>query len=90
MVAGGCPVSGCLCLLGWWLLVLACACWASSERLPSKWLPVLAWLVVACVCLAGGCFSYEVARRLINLEELEYILETDEEPYEAACSRLVV
>ena len=51
---------------------------------------MLAWLVVACVCLAVGCFSYEVARRLINLEELEYILETDEEPYEAACSRLVV
>ena len=35
-------------------------------------------------------FSYEVARRLINVEELEYTLETDEEPYEAACSRLVV
>ena len=30
-------------------------------------------------------FSYEVARRLINVEELEYTLETDEEPYEAAC-----
>ena len=61
-----------------------------TRRLPSKWLPVLAWLVVACVCLAVGCFSYEVARRLINVEELEYTLETDEEPYEAACSRLVV
>ena len=62
MVAGGCLVSGCLCLLGWWLFVLA-------------------WLLVP---------SYEVARRLINVEELEYTLETDEEPYEAACSRLVV
>ena len=30
-------------------------------------------------------FSCEVARRLINVEELEYTLETDEEPYEAAC-----
>ena len=29
--------------------------------------------------------SYVVARRLINVEELEYTLETDEEPYEAAC-----
>ena len=62
MVAGGCLVSGCLCLLAWWLFVLA-------------------WLLVP---------SYEVARRLINVEELEYTLETDEEPYEAACSRLVV
>ena len=51
---------------------------------------MLAWLVVACAGLAVGCFSYEVARRLINVEELEYTLETDEEPYEAACSRLVV
>ena len=32
-----------------------------------------------------GVFSYEVARRLINVEELEYTLETDEEPYEVAC-----
>ena len=65
--------------------MIACACLASRKRLPSKWLLVLAWLVVACACLAGGCFSYEVARRLINVEELEYTLETDEEPYEAAC-----
>ena len=34
--------------------------------------------------------SYEVARRLINVEELEYHLATDEKPYEASCSRLVV
>ena len=27
----------------------------------------------------------QVARRLVNLEELEYSLATDEEPYEAAC-----
>ena len=27
----------------------------------------------------------QVARRIVNLEELEYALETDEEPYEAAC-----
>ncbi len=27
----------------------------------------------------------QVARRLINVEELEYALATDEEPYEAAC-----
>ena len=32
---------------------------------------------------------YEVARRLINVEELEYHLETDEELYEASCSCLV-
>ena len=61
-----------------------------GQCLPSRWLPVLDWLVVACAGLAVGCFSYEVARRLINVEELEYTLETDEEPYEAACSRLVV
>ena len=30
-------------------------------------------------------FSYEVARRLINVEESEYSLGTDEEPYEVAC-----
>ena len=35
-------------------------------------------------------FLYEGARRLINVKELEYTLETDEEPYEVACSRLVV
>ena len=29
--------------------------------------------------------SHEVARRLINVEELEYSLETDEEPYVATC-----
>ena len=27
----------------------------------------------------------EVARRLLNIEELEYSLATDDEPYEAAC-----
>ena len=70
--------------------MLACVCLAVSKGLRSAWLPVFACLVVACACAAGGCFLSEVARRLINVEELEYHLATDEKPYEASCSRLVV
>ena len=49
------------------------------------WLPVVAWLSVILAPSGTSVFSYEVARRLINVEELEHTLETEEEPYEVAC-----